>query len=98
MSRQEEDREVEMTVSSDWMKLVDERMNNVEQAVARVETNTAAVVEAFSAAQGAFKVLEWLGKAAKPILWIGGAGTVGAVLVSKVSATAFGRFFLEIWK
>lgn len=35
----------------------------------RVETATSDIVESFQAAQGAFKVLAWMGKAAKPILW-----------------------------
>lgn len=87
-----------MTVSSDWMQLVDQRLADLEGSVKRVETNTSSVVEAFSAAQGAFKVLEWLGKIAKPILWLGGVGTIGAVVVGKLSATAVGRFFIEIWK
>jgi hypothetical protein len=36
------------------------------------------MVSAFHAAQGAFTVLDWVAKVAKPILWI--AGGIAAVL------------------
>lgn len=48
-----------------------ERLLTVEQKVNDVDKNTKHIVEAFDALQGAFVVLEWLAKAAKPILWIG---------------------------
>lgn len=47
----------------------------VEIKVDRIEKNTKDVVSAFNAAQGAFTVLEWLGKLAKPILFIGACVT-----------------------
>jgi hypothetical protein len=47
------------------------RLCEVEAKVDKLQTNTEDVVKAFNAAQGAFTVLEWLAKAAKPILWIG---------------------------
>ena len=47
------------------------RLCEVEAKVDKLQTNTVDVVKAFNAAQGAFTVLEWLAKAAKPILWIG---------------------------
>jgi len=53
-------------------KEIYERLIAVETKVDRIDTNTADVVTAFKAAQGAFIVLEWLAKAAKPLLWIGG--------------------------
>jgi hypothetical protein len=49
-----------------------DRLLAVETKVDRIEQNTEGVVKAFEAAQGAFTVLEWFGKLAKPILWIGG--------------------------
>lgn len=52
-----------------------DRLVNVEQKVDRVEENTAGIVKAFDAAAGAFTVLEWLAKLAKPILWIAALGT-----------------------
>jgi len=48
-----------------------ERLLTVEQKVNDVDRNTRHIVEAFDALQGAFVVLEWIAKAAKPILWIG---------------------------
>lgn len=49
------------------------RLCEVEAKVDKLQENTNDVVKAFNAAQGAFMVLEWLAKAAKPLLWIGGA-------------------------
>lgn len=48
-----------------------ERLITVENKVNEVDRNTRHMVEAFDALQGAFVVLEWIAKAAKPILWIG---------------------------
>lgn len=52
-----------------------ERLIAVEQKVDKIETNTAGMVAAFTAAQGAFTVLEWLAKLAKPLLMIGALAT-----------------------
>jgi hypothetical protein len=52
-------------------KQIYDRLVAVETKVDRINSNTADVVGAFKAAQGAFIVLEWLAKAAKPLLWIG---------------------------
>lgn len=52
-----------------------DRLIAVEQKVDKIDTNTAGLVAAFNAAQGAFTVLEWLAKMAKPLLWIGGLAT-----------------------
>ena len=49
-----------------------ERLIAVEQKVDKIETNTEGMVAAFQAAQGAFTVLEWLAKVAKPLLIVGG--------------------------
>jgi len=53
------------------------RLCEVEAKVDKLQVDTASVVTAFQAAQGAFTVLEWLAKAAKPILWI--IGVVAAI-------------------
>jgi hypothetical protein len=53
-------------------KEIYDRLIAVERTVDCIDTNTKDMVSAFNAAQGAFTVLEWLAKAAKPILWIGG--------------------------
>lgn len=54
------------------------RLCEVESKVDKLQADTANVVQAFNAAQGAFTVLEWLAKAARPILWI--TGTVAAFM------------------
>ena len=46
-----------------------DRLVAVETKVDALTDNTKDVVSAFAAAQGAFKVLETLGKIAKPLLW-----------------------------
>jgi hypothetical protein len=52
------------------------RLCEVEAKVDKLQGDTASVVQAFNAAQGAFIVLEWLGKIAKPLLWLIAAGAV----------------------
>jgi hypothetical protein len=47
-----------------------DRLVAVETKVDALTDNTKDVVSAFAAAQGAFKVLETLGKLAKPLLWV----------------------------
>ena len=56
-----------------------DRLLLVEQRVERIEKNTEAVVAAFDAAAGAFKVLEFLGKLAKPLLFVGALLTAATV-------------------
>jgi hypothetical protein len=53
-------------------KEIYDRLCAVEAKVDKIHNDTDDMVKAFNAAQGAFTVLEWLAKAAKPILWIGG--------------------------
>lgn len=55
-----------------------ERLVTVEKKVDQVHTETRNVVNAFQSVEGAFTVLNWIAKAAKPILWIGGLA-VGVV-------------------
>jgi hypothetical protein len=56
-----------------------DRLVAVEAKVDRIEQNTKDVVSAFGAAQGAFAVLEWFGKVAKPILFVGACITAVGV-------------------
>jgi hypothetical protein len=49
-----------------------DRLVAVEAKVDKVSKDTVDVVSAFHAAQGAFTVLDWIAKAAKPIIWICG--------------------------
>lgn len=55
-------------------KEIYDRVVRLEEKVDRIDQNTEGMVSAFNAAQGAFTVLDWLAKAAKPILWLGGLG------------------------
>jgi hypothetical protein len=59
-------------------KEIYDRLIAVETKVDKVAKDTEDVVAAFKAASGAFLVLEWLAKVAKPVLWIG--GTIAAFL------------------
>ena len=56
-----------------------DRLIAVEAKVDSLDLSTKGMVAAFNAAAGAFTVLEFLGKLAKPILWI--ITTSGAVAV-----------------
>jgi hypothetical protein len=55
-----------------------ERLIAVEAKVDKVSQDTEGMVSAFQAAQGAFTVLDWIAKVAKPILWV--VATVTAVV------------------
>lgn len=58
-----------------------ERLVKVEEKVDKVAKDTEGMVHAFTAASGAFTVLEWIAKLAKPILWtVGAVAAVVAVL------------------
>jgi hypothetical protein len=57
-------------------KQIYERLLAVEQKVDHIEQNTAGMVSAFKAAEGAFTVLNWLAQIAKPILWLVGLSAV----------------------
>lgn len=48
-----------------------DRLIAVEAKVDALTSNTKDVTAAFTAAQGAFKVLETMSKLAKPLLWLG---------------------------
>ncbi len=50
-------------------KEIYDRLIKVEEKVDKVATDTEGMVKAFNDAQGAFHVLEWIAKIAKPILW-----------------------------
>ena len=59
-----------------------ERLLAVEKKVEDVHTETRTMVDAFKAVDGAFTVLGWIAKAAKPILWVGGLITVLGIVYS----------------
>jgi len=53
-----------------------DRLVAVEHIVDSMSTDTKDVVAAFNSAKGAFIVFEWIGKLAKPIIWIVGLSTI----------------------
>ena len=60
-----------------------DRLIAVESKVDKLNNETEQVIKAFSAAQGAFTVLEWIAKAAKPLLWIAGVVTAFSFMISE---------------
>jgi hypothetical protein len=56
-------------------KEIYDRVVRLEEKVDRIDSNTDGIVAAFNAAHGAFIVLDWIAKVAKPILWLAGLGT-----------------------
>ena len=60
-----------------------DRLVAVEEKVDKLNTETTEVVKAFSAAQGAFTVLEWIARAAKPLLWIAGVVTALSFMITE---------------
>jgi len=64
-------------------KEIYERLLAVETKVDKLNEETENVVKAFSAAQGAFTVLEWIARAAKPILWIAGVITAFSFMIAE---------------
>ena len=61
-------------------KEIYDRLVQVEAKVDNLDQKTEEVVKAFGAAKGAFLVLEFIGKLAKPILWLVGVGSAITVL------------------
>ncbi len=66
-------------------KQIYDRLVAVEQKVDDLDGKTDSVVKAFDAAAGAFLVLEWIGKLAKPILWLIAMGAAITAIVEKYS-------------
>ena len=60
-----------------------DRLVAVEEKVDKLNADTTEVVKAFSAAQGAFTVLEWIARAAKPLLWIAGVVTALSFMITE---------------
>ena len=61
-------------------KEIYDRLVQVEQKVDHLDEKTGQVVSAFGAAQGAFLVLEFMGKLARPLLWVIGVSAAVVVL------------------
>ena len=64
-------------------KEIYERLLAVETKVDKLNEETENVVKAFTAAQGAFTVLERIARAAKPLLWIAGVVTAFSFMISE---------------
>ena len=56
-------------------KQIYDRLLAVELKVNEIDKNTKGLVDGFDALQGAFTVLGWIGKIAKPLLFVGGCIT-----------------------
>ena len=69
-----------MTPEEVTHKAIYDRLLQVESKVDSLESKTDEIVIAFNSAKAAFTVLEWMAKAAKPILWI--VATVAAIITS----------------
>ncbi len=61
-----------------------ERVVSLEQKVDGLKRDTSGMVEAFQAARGAFVVLEFIAKLAKPILFIGALGAACLALWEQI--------------
>ena len=61
-----------------------DRLVAVEKKVDDVHTETRTMVAAFQAVDGAFTVLGWIAKVAKPLLWVGGLITAISVLYAQL--------------
>lgn len=72
---------IEMVTEEISHKEIYERLCKVESKVDKVAKDTEDVVAAFKAASGAFMVLEWLAKLAKPIMWISGCVVAFAAII-----------------
>ena len=53
-----------------------DRLVSVESKVDKIGNDTKDVVTAVNNAKGAFLVFEWIGKLAKPIIWLVGLSTL----------------------
>lgn len=72
MSQEHELEELRLRVGE-----LEKKVDESTAALKRVESNTNDLVDVLAAAQGAFKVLNWIGKLARPLGYI--AMAVGAI-------------------
>ena len=63
-----------------------DRLVAVEKKVDEVHTETRTMVAAFQAVDGAFTVLGWIAKVAKPLLWVGGLITAIGLMYGQLKA------------
>lgn len=62
--------EAQLQAGTDRMEKIEQNLQANTEATTRVEANTKELVEFFNSVQGAFRVLEMLGKLAKPLAYI----------------------------
>ena len=63
-----------------------DRLVAVERKVDDIHTETRTMVAAFQAVDGAFTVLGWIAKVAKPLLWVGGLITAIGLMYGQLKA------------
>lgn len=63
-----------------------DRLVAVEKKVDEIHTETRTMVSAFQAVDGAFTVLGWIAKVAKPLLWVGGLITAIGLMYGQLKA------------
>ena len=63
-----------------------DRLVAVEKKVDQVHEETRTMVKAFQAVDGAFIVLGWIAKVAKPLLWVGGLITAIGLMYGQLKA------------
>lgn len=56
-------------------QLINEKLKASTEAIDNVQANTKEMLVVFESWKGAMKVLEWIGKIAKPLIYIVGLGT-----------------------
>lgn len=61
-----------------------DRLVAVETKVDKLHEETRVLISAFHAVDGAFTVLGWIAKVAKPLLWVGGVITAIGVLYAQL--------------
>jgi hypothetical protein len=64
-----------------------DRLVAVEGKVDTLHDETRELVKAFKAVDGAFTVLGWLAKVAKPLLWIAGVCAMFGALYAQIKLT-----------
>lgn len=79
--------DLELQAGRERMDAIERRLRENTEATDRLIDSTRDLVAAFAAASGAFRVLEWIGRAAKPLLWLAAAASAVTVVTAKVRAT-----------
>lgn len=80
-----------MQISTDRLDALEAKVASMEDnmernacVIAKIDASTSGIVEAFQALEGGVKVMQWIGKLAKPIGWIVAMCTAIAVAWTKL--------------